>query len=1007
MLAHNSVGYLCISLGAMCLGAVSLNLNWRQPTATTRKLLTDLSSFTLIRVLVASKPFKETAQEMHRELGIQLLLIESVCAPEPDLPFPPPVDGDALVALKKQIGELPAAAPCAVFFTGGTTGTPKAVPHTHYSLLWYAKANLQLFPEPFADRVRHAGTVCFTPYFHVMGFCANFVFNLNAGCRAFILATHEAKLSPQLMIAAIHDLKPSCCNTIPYIVEGMVELIKSGHPGAAEALASLHLLTYGGAALPPHCAPILSKHGVTVACTYGQTELAGPVMFGRPGGDPNALRPLPGVSYELVRGPEDEDGVGELVLLGNGSATNGYLQLGSDGRKQRSLTGEGANSRITTHDRFCTGDRFRERAVDGGTWLFYLCREDDLLVHTSGEMTNPLPTEQAMLGTCAGLVDAAACVGNNLPRALLMVELSSTAGDQRVASALLAGLEEANRAQPNYSHVLPHHVLLMPHGSLPRTVKGTVQRHQAERLFAADLAAIRRNEPPVTAGASVLVPPADFGGDDADGRDAYDSLAATSRRGERGGSGGGSSSGGTPGPLDHLTGIRTLGCLWIVCAHFASREPKMALANALLERSHLVASAFVTMSGFGMMWAHGAAATPMPPAQGRASSDDHADGGDGVESVTPRAIRREGSLAHLYRWYVARLHRVIVTYWVAMLLTMAVEFWAARTVHPLSELVPCAFLVATWQANATIPNWRSCPNGPAWYISALVPSWLLFPFAAPLIRLGMRRHLGWPLLVALPLLSALSVLPVSYTMRQPGFDRPDANPANLMFYFPPANLADFYAGACAAALAKLHRPTVARLLAVTTAPPANYTTILWAWRHRAEIVWAWAADIAIYTFVRTALRAMAGAAAETALYHSATLWVASYLYLSVSSGGLGMSTGFLRCVPLVSLGEYALHVYLFQEPFAQLFARALSDSGRLDHQWSTSPWQSMHANTFVLYLVALWSLAAAYVHWMEGPCLLVLRRLFCACGGSVAKECGRRPGSPLPTSPLPTGVEQL
>ena len=236
----------------------------------------------------------------------------------------------------------------------------------------------------------------------------------------------------------------------------------------------------------------------------------------------------------------------------------------------------------------------------------------------------------------------------------------------------------------------------------------------------------------------------------------------------------------------------------------------------------------------------------MPPAQGRASSDDHADGGDGVESVTPRAIRREGSLAHLYRWYVARLHRVIVTYWVAMLLTMAVEFWAARTVHPLSELVPCAFLVATWQANATIPNWRSCPNGPAWYISALVPSWLLFPFAAPLIRLGMRRHL-LAALVALPLLSALSVLPVSYTMRQPGFDRPDANPANLMFYFPPANLADFYAGACAAALAKLHRPTVARLLAVTTAPPANYTTILWAWRHRAEIVWAWAADIAIYT----------------------------------------------------------------------------------------------------------------------------------------------------------------
>ena len=47
--------------------------------------------------------------------------------------------------------------------------------------------------------------------------------------------------------------------------------------------------------------------GVVVACTYGQTELAGPVMFGLPSGDPAALRPLlsQGVSYELIRGAAD------------------------------------------------------------------------------------------------------------------------------------------------------------------------------------------------------------------------------------------------------------------------------------------------------------------------------------------------------------------------------------------------------------------------------------------------------------------------------------------------------------------------------------------------------------------------------------------------------------------------------------------------------------------------------------------------------------------------------
>ncbi|KAL3893763.1 MAG: hypothetical protein SGPRY_014011, partial [Prymnesium sp.] len=55
-------------------------------------------------------------------------------------------------------------------------------------------------------------------------------------------------------------------------------------------------------------------------CTYGQTELAGPVMWGEPGGDPNLLRPFPGVDFELV-GDSEEQNEGELVLLNNESST--------------------------------------------------------------------------------------------------------------------------------------------------------------------------------------------------------------------------------------------------------------------------------------------------------------------------------------------------------------------------------------------------------------------------------------------------------------------------------------------------------------------------------------------------------------------------------------------------------------------------------------------------------------------------------------------------------------
>ena len=97
------------------------------------------------------------------------------------------------------------------------------------------------------------------------------------------------------------------------------------------------------------------------------------------------------------------------------------MKLPSETREYRSLTG--GRSALVTTDRFCTGDRFRTTKIKGADWLLYLCRADDLLVHTSGEMTNPLPTEQIILAECAGLVEAACCCGNSMARPLLLLEL--------------------------------------------------------------------------------------------------------------------------------------------------------------------------------------------------------------------------------------------------------------------------------------------------------------------------------------------------------------------------------------------------------------------------------------------------------------------------------------------------------------------------------------------------------------------------------------------------------
>jgi len=62
-----------------------------------------------------------------------------------------------------------------------------------------------------------------------MGFVANCVFNLNAGIPARIQSSPQDQiLSPELLLAACGDVKPSILNTVPWIMEGIAEMLASG-----------------------------------------------------------------------------------------------------------------------------------------------------------------------------------------------------------------------------------------------------------------------------------------------------------------------------------------------------------------------------------------------------------------------------------------------------------------------------------------------------------------------------------------------------------------------------------------------------------------------------------------------------------------------------------------------------------------------------------------------------------------------------------------------------------
>eukprot|EP00966_Prymnesium_polylepis_P195290 4526742-Prymnesium_polylepis.1 len=222
MWAHNSVAYVAVSLGGMALGAVSVNVNWRMQEETNFKLLESLD----VTLLLHDGPFRRAARSAERRIPrLKVLQIEAFCrTPLSDtLPFSAPAFGqpeDLLAEVVAAEALLDPNRVAAVFFTSGTTGTPKAVPHTHRGLMWVGQKFADQYPAAFK---KEGGTVCFTPFFHVMGFVANLCFNLVAGVRAAILASHEAKIHPQLLLDACSALKPTVINTVSL-------LRRSSHP---------------------------------------------------------------------------------------------------------------------------------------------------------------------------------------------------------------------------------------------------------------------------------------------------------------------------------------------------------------------------------------------------------------------------------------------------------------------------------------------------------------------------------------------------------------------------------------------------------------------------------------------------------------------------------------------------------------------------------------------------------------------------------------------------------
>ena len=211
---------------------------------------------------------------------------------------------------------LDLSAPCGIFYTGGTTGLPKGVVHTHASISGAALVASLDMNYPRAPRYLHAA-----PMFHLGDLSQAFITTLLGGTHVFVPAFNADEV---VRTIAHHRVE-----TI-LLVPTMIAMVLQSPLLEGADLTSLQLIAYGGS---PITEPVLRRAREVFSRTrlvqgFGQTEscAAGTLLHDEhhvPGAVEGRMRSAGRPSYGVELQLRTSDGralavgeVGEICLRG-------------------------------------------------------------------------------------------------------------------------------------------------------------------------------------------------------------------------------------------------------------------------------------------------------------------------------------------------------------------------------------------------------------------------------------------------------------------------------------------------------------------------------------------------------------------------------------------------------------------------------------------------------------------------------------------------------------------
>jgi benzoate-CoA ligase family protein len=348
--------------GALKLGAVPVMVNPHQPVEAFARIVA-YAGARLAVVDVEAAPMAEEAAAI-AEAALPLLVVGAGQADA--LADEPRVSGE--VASVHHLDELPEGGPIEVapthpddpalwLFSGGTTGTPKAVVQTHRSFVNTTRLYTQAVGYGPDDI-----TLSVPKLFFGYATGSNLFFPFSVGASAILFAD---RATPEAMFARVAEHRPTILVNVPSMMQAMLD-----HPESeTQDLSSLRFATSAGEALPPALYERWKDaFGVEVLDGLGTAEMWHIFVSNLPGAvRPGTLgKPVPGFRVEVrddEGAPVPDGEVGKLWVAGDSRGIGYWRDMA---RTKQVFRGEWV----------VTGDLVR-RDADG--YLSYVGRGDDAL----------------------------------------------------------------------------------------------------------------------------------------------------------------------------------------------------------------------------------------------------------------------------------------------------------------------------------------------------------------------------------------------------------------------------------------------------------------------------------------------------------------------------------------------------------------------------------------------------------------------------------------------------